>query len=109
VVSGKGETSTPGSRSRSPGAFCTENITWNTGLWPGCRGGANRSTTTSNGTSWWANAPNMVSRTRPNTSANDGSPVRSVRITTVLARHPTRDSSSTRPRPATGTPTTTSA
>ena len=43
-----------------------------------------------------------VSRTRPSSSANAGSPDRSVRSTRVLTKNPTRSSSASSVRPATG-------
>ena len=54
--------------------FWTVSTTWNRGWRASDRAGASSSTSRSNGTSWCANAARPLSRTRPSSSANDGSP-----------------------------------
>ncbi len=106
---GTGVTATsPSSRPSGSGRSCTTSATWTNGVTPADRAGAVSSTTRSNGTSWCANAATAVSRDRATTSANPGSPDRSVRSTTVLTKNPTRSSSSGSTRLEVSVPTTTS-
>ncbi|CAM4075511.1 hypothetical protein COSO111634_32725 [Corallococcus soli] len=88
--------------------FTTENITWNSGERLRLRSGLSSSTSFSNGTSWCANAPRVVSRTCLSRSRNVGLPSRFARNTSVLTKKPMRPSSSARLRPAMGEPTLTS-
>ena len=93
------------SRSRAAGvAFCTVSMTWNSGWRASDRSGASTSTSRSNGTSWCSSAASAGLAHPASSSANDGSPDRSVRITSVLTKNPTRSSSASSVRPATGRP-----
>ncbi|CAM5725206.1 hypothetical protein SFUMM280S_04921 [Streptomyces fumanus] len=89
---------------RSWGALCRLNITWKRGCRESERAGFRSSTSRSNGTSWWAYAARSVSRTRSSSSANDGSPLTSVRSTSVLTKNPTMLSTAASLRPATAVP-----
>ena len=70
------------------------------------RSGASSSTSFSKGVSWCEYAPSAVSRTRPTSSRNVGSPDRSALSTRVFRKQPIKPSSSGRIRPAMGEPTT---
>ncbi len=89
-------------------ALCSENATWKSGEWLKLRSGRSSATSLSKGTSWCSYAPSVTSRTRPTSARKLGSPDRSVRSTSVLTKKPISSSTSPRPRPATGLPTTTS-
>jgi hypothetical protein len=91
-----------------PSTFWRMNITWKSGAWLRLRSGCSSATSRSNGTSWCSYAPSVPSRTRPSSSRKVGSPERSVRSTSVLAKKPISSSTSRRVRPAMGLPTTTS-
>ena len=95
----------PGTSSGGRGAFCRLSITWNSGRWRELRSGLRASTSFSKGTSWWAWASRAVSKARPSSSRNVGSPARLVRSASVLMNRPMRPSSSARSRPATSVPT----
>ncbi len=92
----------------APGAFCSENITWNTGLRLRSRSGASSSTILSKGRSWWAYAPKVRSRTCRSSSRKVGLPDRSARSARVLTKKPISASISLRFRLAMGVPAITS-
>jgi len=101
-----GDTRRSPKRSASHGTFCRANNTWNTGECARLRGGFRTSTSFSNGRSWWANASSVVARTSRSNVRNPPAPSTRVRNASVLAKKPTRPSSSVRRRPAMGVPTT---
>ena len=78
----------PGARRPGRRAFCSVNITWNSGEWLRSRSGCSSSTSCSKGRSWCAYAPSVASRTRRSSSRKLGSPDRSVRSTSVLTKKP---------------------
>ncbi len=95
----------PGSCQLTAPTSSSASMTWNSGCRDGDRAGFSTSTSRSNGTSWRAWAASTVSRTRPTSSANPGSLARSARSTSVFTKNPTRSSSASSVRPATGAPT----
>ncbi|KYF86251.1 hypothetical protein BE20_29640 [Sorangium cellulosum] len=97
--------SSPGISGACRSAGCSAKSTWQSGAWERSRAGRSASTTWSNGTSWCAWTSRTVSFTRASSAANVGSPPRSVRSTTVLAKQPTSPSRSARLRFVTGVPT----
>ncbi len=102
--SGSGADSSPGRPSSPSSWFCSTNRVWNSGWRPSARAGLTSSTSRSNGTSCWAKASSCASRTRPRSSAKDGSPDVSVRSTRVLTKKPTRSFRASSERPATPVP-----
>ena len=74
----------------------------------GSRSGCTAWSTISSGTSWWAKAPRVLSRTRCNSSPKGGLPDRSSRSSRVLRKKPISPSTSARLRLAMGAPTSTS-
>ncbi len=94
----------PGRVNRSLGWLCRTSATWNSGCRAAERRGLSASTRHSNGTSWWAYAAMLDSRTRPTSSVNVGSPPVSVRRTRVLTKKPMRGSRARSVRPATTLP-----
>ncbi|MCQ0012543.1 hypothetical protein LUX39_00640 [Actinomadura madurae] len=104
-VSGRnGSARTPGRARRTSSSRWWTIITWNSGLRASDRSGASRSTTRSNGTPACENAARSAVRTRSSSSANVGSPDRSVRRTSGLTKTPTRPARSSSARPAMGEP-----
>ncbi len=94
----------PGRSGRAVSWFCRTTMTWKSGWWSRARTGLRLSTSRSKGTSWCAWAARSNSRTRSSSSRKVGLPERSVRRTSVLTKNPTRSSSASSVRPATGEP-----
>ncbi len=80
--------------------------TWKRGFSLSRRSGQSSSTSFSNGRSSPANASTTTSRTRPSSSRKLNGPSSRTRSARVLTKQPSTPSVSTRPRPATGEPTT---
>ena len=78
----------------------SEKATWKSGLRPASRSASSSLTSVSNGTSSWAIASSVSSRTRVSSSLNEGSPPTSARSGTGLAKKPSNRSISGRGRPA---------
>ncbi len=83
-------------------------MAWKTGECTRLRSTPSSSTSLSKGSSWWSYAPSALSRTRPSSSPQVGSPDRSARMASMLTKKPISPSVSCRVRPAMGVPTTTS-
>ncbi len=97
----------PSSSSTSASVFCHSSAAWNTGLCDRLRTGLTRSTTCSNGRSWWVWASSTFAFTLPSSSETVAPPT-STLSASVFTKTPIRPSTSLRVRFATGEPTTTS-
>ncbi len=95
----------PALLSAGGGAFWRAKRTWKSGVLSSERPGARASTSFSKGTSWWAWAPIVSSRTRESSSRKEGLPSSRARNARVLTKKPMSPSISAKRRPAMGEPT----
>ncbi len=104
-----GSTRAPPRRSGpSAPADSSANVTWKTGEWPGLRSTPTSSTRRSKGRSWWSSAASIPARVRRSAPRTVGASARRARRARTFTKKPISGSCSTRLRPATGVPTTTS-
>ncbi|CAM3561408.1 hypothetical protein COSO111634_19335 [Corallococcus soli] len=96
----------PGSSMEAAGVFWSDSFTWNTGAWPRLRSGLMAFTSSSNGRSWCAYAPNAVSFTRRSSVRKVGASSNRVRMASWLTKKPMRPSVSAWLRFAMSVPTT---